>query len=206
MYGSWEGRPPGKMQYIHNELKALEEANKLTEFSKKIYDKYGAEIFRRSTIPIDRGDIVIEKCMNKEPRVKTALEIGTWNGIPAACLAQYCDKVVTIDIEDQDDKYGLWDYLGISDKIDFHLVKNESEKEELISSLDFDFCYMDGAHASYTYSDWMMVRGCGRVIFHEYWTKQKPVWQLVNSLPKKEIKKFQNINGKCTSFAYWEKK
>ena len=81
------------------------------------------------------------------------------------------------------------------------MIKNEAEKEAFLNKLDFDFCYMDGDHFHYTYSDWMMIRKCGRVLFHEYWPKQYAVWELVNSLPHEQFE----YDGKKLHYAYWSK-
>ena len=196
----WEGRPLEKMQYIHDALKDF-----LIEdiVVKRILTKFGPEIFRRSTIPLCYGDLALQQYMTRKP-VKVALEIGTWNGVPSAVMSQFAEKVITIDIEDRPEKYKVWKFLRISDKIEFHLVKNEIDKEKLLNDIQFDFCYMDGNHMSYTYSDWMMVRKCGRVLFHEYWDKQSPVMDLVNSLPANEVEQFELKNSKKQPFAYWE--
>ena len=206
---NWNGRPENKMIFIPKMMKEWYKDGRLTPFTKKIYEKFGPEIFRRSTIPLCYGDLAIARYM-KDKNINCALEIGTWNGLPSACMAQYADKVITIDIYDRPEKYDLWKWLGIDDKIVFYLVRTEAEKEDLIKNIKFDFCLMDGAHNWYTYSDWMMVRKCGKVLFHEYWDKQKPVWDLVNSLPKNEVSLF-DIEGeldelKQKEFAYWEKK
>lgn len=207
--GSWGERPVEKMEYIHKAIQEFIDAKRLTDFAKRIQKKFGSEVFRRSTIPLEFGDVAIQRYMQRPPKIKIALEIGTWNGIPAARMAQFCSKVITIDIEDRPEKYDIWKYMNVHDRIEFHLVSNETEKEELIKTLDFDFCYMDGAHALYTYSDWMMVRKCGRVLFHEYWEKQPPVWDLVNSLPENEVEPFilRTIGRKSKTkpFALWQR-
>ena len=205
----WKDRQIEKMMYIHKEMKFLIKIGKLNNMIKRIYKKYTAEIFRRSTVPLCKGDLALDHFM-KPLNVDTALEIGTWNGIPAAYMTQYAKKVITIDVIDNPIKYQVWSHLGILDKIEFYLVKNEIEKERLLRDLEFDFCYMDGNHLSYTYSDWMMVRKCGRVLFHEYWDKQLPVLSLINSLPKVEVKTLRVANeyGKIKDyhFAMWTRK
>ena len=45
----------------------------------------------------------------------------------------------------------------------------------------------------------MLVKRCGRVLFHEYWPLQPPVWNLVNSLPVDEVTRAQ-----FDCLAYWE--
>jgi hypothetical protein len=145
-----------------------------------IVERFGFDFLRRSSAAFG-FEHAFNECYNA--KIKTVLEIGTFNGITSGIMALKCDKVITIDIpiEGKDNKFKLWDYLEVTDKIDFYEVNSEVEKENLIKKLNFDFCFMDGDHCHYTYSDFMMVRKCGRVLFHEYGVDSYPVTKLVNS-------------------------
>jgi len=170
---------------------------------KKIIENCPWEIFGRSSAYFSGAEKVLRSVLFGK-NFKHALEIGTYHGITSALISKYVEKVTTLDIVNPgcslNVKKRLWKNLGIKNIESFE-IKNETEKENIISLLEFDFVYMDGDHAQYTYSDWMMVRKCGRVLFHEFWKRQIPVWNLVNSLPDNEVVFFHK-----TSFAYWEKK
>jgi len=150
----------------------------------KIYKKYGARFFRRCSAPADFADKVFPKFLKGS---KSVLEIGTLNGITAAVMAQYVDKVYTIDIIDYKEKYELWKWLGIEKKIEFFHIKNELQKFDLIESVDFDACYMDGDHAHHTWSDFFMVRKCGKVLLHEAIDEPSETYHLAQALPPNEI-------------------
>lgn len=166
---------------------------------KAVMEKFGRTAFGRSSA-----------CMEFEAFLKRinaggehCLEIGTMHGITAIVLAQYFKQVscVSVDVDPRALlKHDICHYLGIKN-ITFYDVRNNEEKKRVIDTLSFDFCYQDGDHHSDTYTDFELVKRCGRVLFHEYWPIQPPVWNLVNRLPKDEVTK-----AYFDCFAYWEKK
>lgn len=132
----------------------------------------------------------------------TCLEIGTYHGITAVILSQFFDRVICVSVDENPAKLMKHDivrHLGITN-IRFFDVKTNAEKAELIKKLDFSFCYSDGDHTNDTQADFDLVKHCGRVLFHEYWPIQAPVWNLVNSLPQDEVTRAQ-----FDCFAYWER-
>lgn len=133
---------------------------------------------------------------------KCCLEIGTFHGITAIVLSQFFAKVVCVSIDDPNAKllkHELVDFLGITN-IEFHDFNDNAAKARFIGRLDFDFCYQDGDHTNDTDTDFALVERCGRVLFHEYWPLQAPVWNLVNSLPQHEVTRAQ-----FDCLAYWHK-
>lgn len=133
----------------------------------------------------------------------TCLEIGTYNGVTAALLSQYFDKVVCVSIDDaklkpQIIKRDLVQRLGINN-IEFHDVDTNEQKAAIVNALDFDFCYSDGDHTHDTYTDFDLVKRCGKVLFHEVWPLSPPVWNLVNSLPADEV-----VRAQYDCLAYWQ--
>lgn len=123
-------------------------------------------------------------------KLPVALEIGTFNGISAMLLSELFGHVECVTIEAQKPsikRQEIFDFLGITN-VTVHEVKTNEEKAEVIKALDFDFCYQDGDHTNDTYTDFDLVKRCGRVLFHEYWPLQAPVWNLVNSLPLEEMR------------------
>jgi hypothetical protein len=131
----------------------------------------------------------------------TCLEIGTFHGITAVILSQFFDRVVCVSIDEMPVmKREIVGYLGIKN-IAFYDAKDNADKARFVHALDFDFCYQDGDHTHDTYTDFELVKKCGRVLFHEYWPLQPAVWNLVNSLPQDEVTRAQ-----FDCLAYWERK
>jgi predicted O-methyltransferase YrrM len=133
---------------------------------------------------------------------KTCLEIGSYNGITGIILSQYFDKVICVSY-DPDKRHiikpEIVESLGI-ENIEFHDVESNEHKRELVDSMDFDFCYSDGDHCNDARDDFDLVKRCGRVLLHEYWPIQPPVWNLVNSLPPHEVTRAQ-----FDCLAYWQR-
>ncbi len=165
----------------------------------KILDHFGKRAFARSSA-----------CMEFEAFLKrigaggkTCLEIGTYHGITAVLLSQYFERVVCVSVDNDPAsllKHQIVEFLGI-ENIRFFDVANNEEKAVIINQLDFDFAYMDGDHTHDTESDFLLVERCGRVLLHEAWAIQAPVFNLANSLPKDEI-----TWADYDCFAYWERK
>lgn len=132
---------------------------------------------------------------------KTCLEIGTFHGITAIILSQFFDRVVCVSIDEMPVmKREIVDYLGIKN-IAFYDAKDNADKAKFIADLDFDFCYQDGDHTHDTLTDFALVKRCGRVLLHEYWPLQPPVWNLVNALPQDEV-----TRAKFDCLALWERR
>lgn len=155
----------------------------------KIYRDFGGAVFRRSSVFhglrafLQTNQIFGDVC----------LEIGSWNGLTAALLSERFDKVVSIDIVDNPVKHDIAKRYGLN--IEFLHVAQE-DKAHALEHLAFDFAYLDGDHAKDTATDFALVKRCGRVLFHEYWPAQRPVYDLVNSLGA------VNTGGTC--LAYWK--
>lgn len=166
---------------------------------KAVLRRFGNKAFARSSA-----------CMEFERflrRIKagggTCLEIGTYQGISAVILSQFFDKVICVSVDERPRKLmkrNIVDFLQIKN-IEFHDVPDNATKADVIKGLEFDFCYSDGDHVSDTRADFELVKRCGRVLFHEYWPLQVPVWNLVNSLPQDEV-----IRCEVDCFAYWERR
>lgn len=159
----------------------------------KIYRRYGINIFRRSTALLGLDRFMRESGF----RGKRCIEIGTCKGLTAIILARHFEEVVTFDIFPDDDKRDLAECCRI-ENIRFFDVANNTQKAEIVNGLEFDAAYVDGNHAVDTEADFKLVRRAGRVLFHEYWPLQPPVWSLVNNL-----RKTGTVTTHGDSFALW---
>lgn len=171
----------------------------------KLLDKFGND---RILIEIsavqdeEKMRSCIEKCLKHYPikGEKIAVESGTYHGLSAALLAEYFDKVYTFDIKkggywkEENIKYEVWDYLGVRDKIEFHMINNDKEKENILKNLNWDFGWVDGNHTTGTMTDFELLKKCGRILFHDYNKERalkskgmwKAVYDFINSLEGKK--------------------
>lgn len=165
----------------------------IDELSKKFNIE---ELRREGSITNKEQEETFTKFLKKKP-IKTAVEIGTYNGVSTVLLSRFAEKVITIDIKNRPLKYQIWDYFNIKN-IKSYIVKDNKEKKELLSNLEFDFAFIDGNHND-VMPDLKSCKKCNRILFHDYGTQFSSVNEAVGSLPLKEIE----IEG---MFAYWEKK
>lgn len=147
-----------------------------------VLQAFGAEVFRRSSIFHGLDAFLDESGV----RGGTCFEIGTWNGLTAIVLSRYFDRVITVDIAHNAMKHEIIARLGI-DNIRCFDVADNADKARIAAAHDFDFAYLDGDHAHDTEADFALVEHCGRVLFHEVWPFQKPVWSRVHRLLPSEV-------------------
>jgi len=183
--------------------------NKTDLIHGKIIDLYGQTALRKSALNIRGGAGVFEQVLAGKG-YRTILEIGTYKGCSSAAMAQYCDRVITIDLAKgklewngvEFDRQAFWDSLGVKN-IEFHAVKDDAEKKMLVDSLDFDFAFIDGAHDRTVADDFAITKRCGKVLFHDADdngpNKSNCVYEFISSLPKDQVE-FIDI------FALWTAK
>lgn len=168
----------------------------------KILKAYGRRAFARSSGC--EGFLGFLDQIKAGERGGTALEIGTYHGITALLLAERFDRVISVSVDDEDPgrllKRELAQFVGATN-IQFFDAKDNAEKVAIVDSLAFDFAYSDGDHTNDTELDFDLVKRCGRVLFHEAWPLQPPVWNLLHSLPPDEV---TWCDGDV--LAYWERR
>lgn len=144
----------------------------------RLFAHFGADVFRRSAALEDFAGF-----LNRHPsfRGKRCVEIGSFNGVTALVLARHFDEVVSIDTYPYTMKKLVLEFSGVKN-VRFVDVQDNAEKAKIIEGLDFDAAFSDGNHVADTEFDFDLVRRCGRVLFHEYYEQQPPVWHLVNRL------------------------
>lgn len=162
-----------------------------------IYQKFGGEVFRRSSVFHGLARFLKENDVSG----KCCFEIGTWNGLTAIVLSRFFERVVTVDIVDRPEKLAILESAGVKN-VWWHVIPDNSYKKrvmaEAAAEAEIDFAYLDGDHAADTQRDWNLVSDCGRVLFHECWSFQPAVWNLVRALPQ------QNVSYGGTCFALWK--
>ncbi len=160
-----------------------------------VFQRFGAPVFRRSSIFHGLAKLLADNNVKGD----CCFEVGTWNGLTAAVLSRHFKRVVTVDIAHNVVKHKILAHLGIKN-VECIDIADNSEKAGIIKDRcgAMDCAYLDGNHAEDTEEDWALVRDCGRVIFHEVWPFQPPVWQLVNALPEYQV----TSNG--SGLAIWD--
>lgn len=165
----------------------------IDEFRENVAAFAAREFIRKSVLSINGGGQVIQRVLGAR-QFKRALEIGTYRGVSSALMAQFCESVVTIDLQygkmERDrqvfDRVRFWEAMGAGN-IESHLVADDREKAALIGGLDFDFAFIDGDHEGRApREDFNLVRRCGTVLFHDY-AGDNGVVELIDSLPRHQI-------------------
>ncbi len=176
--GFVEAKPDAPFQWLVNESADHIHSDPVMS---EIFKRFGADAFRRSSAVeapfwglITSGSFKGKRCV----------EIGTYNGMTAIALARCFDEVVTFDVFSQTAKRTIAEMVGVKNVRFVDVPDDNVEKYRQIGALTFDAAYVDGNHERDTESDFEAVRKCGRVLFHEYWDQQPPVFNLVNRLRK----------------------
>lgn len=172
---------------------------------KSLIGKYaGREFARKSILSIRDGAGVVERLLGSR-RYKRVLEIGTYRGVSSAYMAQFCERVITIDLingkMEQDrqifDRVRFWEALEIGN-IDLRLACCDLSKAALIAAEQFDFAFVDGDHdGDAPRRDFEMVKHCGAVLFHDYGANNG-VTPLIDSLPRNQVEIID-------IFAFWRR-
>lgn len=140
-------------------------------FCAKVMKTFGFEIFHRTSL-IHTGFMEFFEDVYKDSggykgRKHVAVEIGTWNGLTSAFMAQFFRKVITCDIVDEKPKYEVWKKLGVKN-IEFVKVDSERDKEKKMMALEYHFAYLDGDHRKPDV-DWLILNKCKTGLIHEAW-------------------------------------
>ena len=135
---------------------------------------HGDFVLKKSAMRIRGGAGAFDHFLQGK-QYNTILEIGTYKGVSAAIMSQFCKRVITIDLTHGGleqhgildwDRNAFWKSLDIHN-IELHTITNDREKANLIRNLEFDFAFVDGCHDERVKDDFKAVRKCGRVLFHD---------------------------------------
>lgn len=177
-------------------MKGSQFRRRLAEFAEK-------EFIRKSVLSVSDGFAVMERILSggKYARV---LEIGTYRGVSTAILAQFCERVIAVDLREGKmerdgqifDRVRFWEAMGIGN-VDLRLVDSEVEKARIVEAAEFDFAFVDGDHEGMAPArDFALVKRCGTVLFHDY-GGDNGVTRLIDSLPPGSVTRFD-------MFALWK--
>lgn len=171
-------------------------------------NNFGSRELKRSALNLGNAEQIFKELLH-DKGFSTILEIGTYKGATAACMSQYCDRVVTIDLvqgrlEQTDPLFSrtdFWKRLEI-DNIDLVLVESDEQKKQIVEQLDFDFVFIDGGHLfDQVKFDYEVTKHCKNILFHDYTYNKKSgdngVRDFVNTLDRSKITVYDNI------FAYY---
>lgn len=124
---------------------------------------------------------------------KTVLEIGTHQGVSTALLAEYSERVITVDVLPNPARAKVWQTLGVSGRIEEHVHKSQVGRDvEIVEAAHLaDLAFIDGSHLMRDIEhDFRLVAhaGCKRIILHDYWENAEDwpdVKQFVDGLSEK---------------------
>jgi len=121
----------------------------------------------------------LEEALKKlNPKIEGAIEIGTHNGLSAAILTNWAQRVYTFDISLRNSEF-IWNLLGVRNKIS-SFVGNREELQWEVNyivqnwqdvgiNVNFNIAHVDGCHDyEWVKKDFELVKFTGRVLFHDY--------------------------------------
>lgn len=130
-----------------------------------IEELMGTGYVKGSMVRHEQNALVLLRLL--KPRM--VVEIGTHWGNSAVFWATHCECVVTFDIFHSAKAFELWEKAGLNDRIANVQIRDDRAKAKLLSSLDFDFAFVDGEHtADAVRRDFECVRKASAVLFHDY--------------------------------------
>lgn len=159
----------------------------------------GMRLWKRSMISIRKGAGVFEHVFGSG-EFRRVLEIGTYRGISAAYLATFCDHVTTIDLihgqmeslGENFDRIAFWEHMGVREKIDLILVRDDAHKAQVVPTLFFDAAFIDGGKVNIE-TDFDLVKRCGTVLMHDVDDRGRAddyVFKFVTTkLPPKQVRR-----------------
>jgi hypothetical protein len=96
------------------------------------------------------------------------LEVGTHCGGSSSLFATRGAHVTTIDTEIYPLADAVWDFLGVTDRIERYVVASEAEKHARIAASAFDFALLDAAKGAEGERDFHALSRCGCVLLRDY--------------------------------------
>lgn len=131
-----------------------------------LIDRFGENAINPWCCLRDGGEAIIAQVLEGKG-IHCAVEIGTFHGISAQYISRFVDKVITIDVEERPETKLIREFCR-NPKVEYFVVKNDEEKKELISRLDFQFAFIDGLHNHMVDFDAEITKHCGNLLFHDY--------------------------------------
>jgi hypothetical protein len=129
---------------------------------------------------------VLRSYLKELDKIDTIIEIGTYQGVSTAILAEYAKKVYTFDVVDMHLRPLIWKYLNIKN-ISFEFVENNKERDEKIKKIlgkeKVSLCFIDGEHSKgQPKLDLEVCKKCNSILFHDYAPAWNDVYSLCNNI------------------------
>jgi hypothetical protein len=138
----------------------------------KLIEKFGNVINYMSCVYCNDGENYLRKFLEQVGEINTAIEIGTFQGVSAAIIAEYAKKVYTIDIEEHILTHQIWSFLDVKN-INFYLAPTREDEKSYCASVfkkeKVDFVFIDGEHFNDGINkDFDMVKKCKNILIHDH--------------------------------------
>lgn len=162
------------------------------KLKENLIEKFGKEINHMSCIYLNDGEKWLRHCLDKV-KPKNVIEIGTYQGVSTAIIAEYAKEVYAFDFEDKPLRPKIWDYLKINN-IDYTIIKNRDDEIEKVNNIfnntKIDLTFLDGEHFNGELEkDYDMVKKSKNILIHDYAKDFKEVYDFCNNVKgwEKEI-------------------
>ena len=148
--------------------------------AQRVIDLTGTEsMLYRSAVQPRHEDTFRQLMRRGYPGHGAIVEVGTFWGVSTVLLCDYAEHVITLDPAKRPQKYDIWKHFGVADKIEYR----KGGVELLTPDEEYTMAFVDGDHSRESVErDFEAVRGCGRVLFHDYCDTFKGVRDAVNGI------------------------
>jgi predicted O-methyltransferase YrrM len=159
---------------------------------KKLIEKFGNKINEMSCVYIADGENSFRKLLGNK-KYNVGIEIGTYQGVSTAIMAEYCKKVYAVDIIDLPLRNEIFDFLNIKNVDFYKCEKDFSDKEKHIKNIlkneKVDLAFIDGDHwGEALKQEWDLLKEVKTVIIHDYEEAFPIVKKFCDSIDKKAYK------------------
>jgi hypothetical protein len=150
----------------------------------KLMSKFGNHINHMSCIYLRDGETRLRSFLDGK-KFNTIIEIGTYQGVSAAVLSEYADKVYTFDIKKQELTDKIIEYLKIKNINSIIMSPSSIKKyiKDLFINQKIDLCFIDGEHFNGELKkDYEMCKECDNILIHDYSESFPEIYDFINSL------------------------
>lgn len=159
----------------------------------KLIEKFGSQINHMSCVYLDDGENVLRSYLKDIGKIRTAIEIGTYQGVSACIISEFADKVHSIDIEPRQLTQHIINFLEVENVITY-VVENREKEIDIVNDIfekeNVDFVFIDGEHFNGELEkDFEMTKKCKKILIHDYAITFHEVYNFCNQKEKEGYKK-----------------